>query len=137
MIKRILNMMLRLAPSADLLYSERVMTSTCKSIVFRLFPCLLIIASSILHAEIDTGRRVGVSRADIPIAKADGSKRQRASKSAARVKHENTTGGRYWITGSTGKTHRKGCRWYGNTQYGHYSNKGSGDNCKKCGGAGR
>lgn len=56
---------------------------------------------------------------------------------SSNTKHENTTGGKYWITGSTGKTHRKGCRWYGNTSYGHYSDKGSGDNCKKCGGAGR
>ncbi len=53
------------------------------------------------------------------------------------LRHPNTTGEKYWITGSTGKTHRKGCRWYGNTQGGTYSDKGSGDNCKKCGGAGR
>lgn len=58
------------------------------------------------------------------------------SKQSKTVK-ENTTGGKYWITGSTGKTHRKGCRWYGTTQSGHYSDRGSGDNCKKCGGAGR
>ena len=69
--------------------------------------------------------------------KACGGKGQRVSKSSSTVKHENTTGGKYWITGSTGKTHRKGCRWYGNTSYGRYSDKGSGDNCKKCGGAGR
>lgn len=54
-----------------------------------------------------------------------------------KVKHPNTTGGKYWITGSSGKTHRKGCRWYGNTQDGCYSDEGSGDNCKRCGGAGR
>lgn len=65
-----------------------------------------------------------------------GGKGQKASKSTT-VRHENATGGKYWITGSTGKTHRKGCRWYGTTQSGHYSDKGSGDNCKKCGGAGR
>lgn len=58
------------------------------------------------------------------------------SKQSKTVK-ENTTGGKYWITGSTGKTHRRGCRWYGTTQSGHYSDRGSGDNCKKCGGAGR
>ena len=60
----------------------------------------------------------------------------KGSKKPKTVK-ENTTGGKYWITGSTGKTHRRGCRWYGTTQSGHYSDRGSGDNCKKCGGAGR
>lgn len=61
---------------------------------------------------------------------------QKVTKPAPQKK-ENATGEKYWITGSTGKTHNKWCRWYGNTKSGHYSNKGSGDNCKKCGGAGR
>lgn len=66
-----------------------------------------------------------------------GNSKGKATSSSSNIKHENTTGGQYWITGSTGKTHRKGCRWYGNTQYGYYSDNGSGDNCKKCGGAGK
>lgn len=39
----------------------------------------------------------------------------------------------YWIS-STGKTHRQGCRYYGKGN-GKYVKKGSGDNCKICGGA--
>lgn len=64
-----------------------------------------------------------------------GKKASRATQE--KVKHPNTTGGKYWITGSTGKTHREGCRWYGTTRDGSYSDKGSGDNCKRCGGDGR
>lgn len=60
---------------------------------------------------------------------------QKVTKPAPQKK-ENATGEKYWITGSTGKTHNKWCRWYGNTKSGRYSDKGSGDDCKKCGGAG-
>lgn len=70
----------------------------------------------------------------------DGSSTKRISSgksSSKEIRHPNTTGEKYWVTGSTGKTHRKGCRWYGNTREGYYTDKGTGDNCKKCGGARR
>lgn len=40
--------------------------------------------------------------------------------------------GDYWIS-STGKTHREGCRYYGKGN-GKYVKKGSGNDCKVCGG---
>lgn len=43
--------------------------------------------------------------------------------------------GQFWIS-STGKTHRPGCRYYGQGN-GRASARGSGDNCRICGGAGR
>lgn len=43
--------------------------------------------------------------------------------------------GQYWIS-STGKTHNSSCRYY-RTCKGHASDKGSGNNCKICGGASR
>ena len=48
---------------------------------------------------------------------------------------ENEEGTKYWVT-STGKTHAPHCRYYGKTKRGHYTTKPTGDNCKKCGGAG-
>lgn len=39
----------------------------------------------------------------------------------------------YWIS-STGKTHNSSCRYYNNCK-GYWSDTGSGDNCKICGGA--
>lgn len=42
--------------------------------------------------------------------------------------------GKYWIS-STGKTHNSSCRYYNNCK-GYWSDTGSGDNCKICGGAG-
>lgn len=42
--------------------------------------------------------------------------------------------GRYWVTTSSGKTHNSSCRYYANSK-GHYSSKGTGNNCKICGGA--
>ena len=44
--------------------------------------------------------------------------------------------GKYWIT-STGKTHNASCRYFGTTKTGKYVGKGSGANCKTCGGARR
>ena len=40
---------------------------------------------------------------------------------------------KYWIS-STGKTHNSSCRYYNNCK-GYWSNTGSGNNCKICGGA--
>lgn len=40
--------------------------------------------------------------------------------------------GKYWIS-STGKTHNSSCRYYNNCK-GYWSDTGSGDNCKICGG---
>ena len=48
----------------------------------------------------------------------------------------NADGTKYWVT-STGKTHSPGCRYYGTTKRGYYTTKPTGNNCKKCGGAGR
>lgn len=42
------------------------------------------------------------------------------------------TQGKYWIS-STGKTHNSSCRYYNNCK-GYWSDTGSGDNCKICGG---
>lgn len=42
---------------------------------------------------------------------------------------------KYWIS-STGKTHNSTCRYYNNCK-GYWSDTGSGDNCKICGGASR
>lgn len=42
----------------------------------------------------------------------------------------------YWITSSSGKTHNKHCRYYQNSK-GYASSKGTGNNCKLCGGAAR
>lgn len=41
---------------------------------------------------------------------------------------------RYWVTTSSGKTHNSSCRYYANCK-GHFSTKGTGNNCKICGGA--
>lgn len=41
---------------------------------------------------------------------------------------------RYWVTTSSGKTHNSSCRYYANSK-GHFSTKGTGNNCKICGGA--
>lgn len=41
---------------------------------------------------------------------------------------------RYWITSSSRKTHNSSCRYYANSK-GHFSSKGTGNNCKICGGA--
>lgn len=41
---------------------------------------------------------------------------------------------RYWVTSSGRKTHNASCRYYANTK-GHFSTKGTGNNCKICGGA--
>lgn len=54
------------------------------------------------------------------------------SAQSATAKNQSTSSGDYWIS-STGKTHKKGCRYYGNGN-GKYSTKGSGNNCKICGG---
>lgn len=40
---------------------------------------------------------------------------------------------KYWIS-STGKTHNSTCRYYNNCK-GYWSDTGSGNNCKICGGA--
>ena len=40
---------------------------------------------------------------------------------------------KYWIS-STGKTHNSSCRYYNNCK-GYWSDTGSGNNCKICGGA--
>ncbi len=45
-----------------------------------------------------------------------------------------TAAGKYWIT-STGKTHNASCRYFGRTKTGKYVGKGSGNDCKICGGA--
>lgn len=42
---------------------------------------------------------------------------------------------RFWITSSSRKTHNSSCRWYGESK-GYYSSTGTGNDCKKCGGAG-
>lgn len=47
----------------------------------------------------------------------------------------NKEGTKYWVT-STGKTHAPHCRYYGTTKRGYYTTMPTGDNCKKCGGAG-
>lgn len=44
------------------------------------------------------------------------------------------TNERYWVTSSSGKTHNSSCRYYANSK-GHYSSKGTGNNCRICGGA--
>lgn len=41
---------------------------------------------------------------------------------------------RYWVTTTSGKTHNSSCRYYANSK-GHFSTKGTGNNCKICGGA--
>lgn len=40
----------------------------------------------------------------------------------------------YWVTSRSGKTHNYRCRYYKNSQ-GYFSDKGTGNNCKLCGGA--
>lgn len=39
----------------------------------------------------------------------------------------------YWVTSSSGKTHNSSCRYYKNSK-GYESEKGTGNNCKICGG---
>lgn len=46
----------------------------------------------------------------------------------------NKSTARYWVTTSSGKTHNSSCRYYANSK-GHFSTKGTGNNCKICGGA--
>lgn len=41
---------------------------------------------------------------------------------------------RYWVTTSSGKTHNSSCRYYADSK-GHFSTKGTGNNCRICGGA--
>lgn len=41
---------------------------------------------------------------------------------------------RYWVTTTSGKTHNSSCRYYANSK-GHFSAKGTGNNCKICGGS--
>ena len=43
--------------------------------------------------------------------------------------------GKYWISG-TGKVHNSGCRYYGSSDKGRYTDKPQGVNCKVCGGTG-
>jgi len=43
-------------------------------------------------------------------------------------------GKRFWIS-STGKTHNASCRYFGTTKTGEFVSRGSGNNCKICGGA--
>lgn len=45
------------------------------------------------------------------------------------------TSGQYWIS-STGKVHNSGCRYYGSSNKGRYTDKPQGVNCKVCGGTG-
>lgn len=52
-----------------------------------------------------------------------------AEATTSQVAHE-----RYWVTSSSGKTHNSSCRYYANSK-GHYSSKGTGNNCRICGGA--
>lgn len=52
---------------------------------------------------------------------------------ASSLKNTATSRGDYWIS-STGKTHKKGCRYYAKGN-GRNAKKGSGNNCKICGGA--
>lgn len=61
---------------------------------------------------------------------------QQSSYTSPQFNYQNTnatSSGDYWIS-STGKTHKKGCRYYGKGN-GKHVKKGSGDNCKICGGA--
>lgn len=44
-----------------------------------------------------------------------------------------TAAQQYWITSSSGKTHNSSCRYYGSSK-GYYAAKGTGNNCKVCGG---
>ena len=53
---------------------------------------------------------------------------------AAPSEESATDSKRYWVTSSSGKTHNRSCRWYANSR-GYYSAKGTGNNCKVCGGA--
>ena len=54
------------------------------------------------------------------------------SSAAAPDKASNATGD-FWIS-STGKTHKQGCRYYGQGK-GRHAKKASGNDCKICGGA--
>jgi uncharacterized protein YgiM (DUF1202 family) len=44
------------------------------------------------------------------------------------------TGYRYWINTNSGVRHNRGCRWYGNTKRGYYTNQLVGRGCGICGG---
>ncbi len=52
----------------------------------------------------------------------------------AEVSTSQTIHEQYWVTSSSGKTHNASCRYYANSN-GYYSAKGTGNNCKVCGGA--
>ena len=58
----------------------------------------------------------------------------RASKSETVTSGTSSTG-KYWISG-TGKVHNSGCRYYGSSDKGRYTDKPQGVNCKVCGGTG-
>ena len=42
--------------------------------------------------------------------------------------------GTYWINSDSNVRHNSGCRWYGNTQYGYYTDERVGSACGICGG---
>ena len=58
----------------------------------------------------------------------------RASKSETATSNTESSG-KYWIS-STGKVHNSGCRYYGSSNKGRYTDSPSGTNCKVCGGTG-
>jgi hypothetical protein len=41
--------------------------------------------------------------------------------------------GKYWINSSSGTRHKKGCRWFGSTKEGFYTNRAVGKACGNCG----
>ena len=44
------------------------------------------------------------------------------------------TGYEYWINTNSGVRHNRGCRWYGNTKRGYFTNERLGRGCGLCGG---
>lgn len=44
------------------------------------------------------------------------------------------TGYKYWLNTNSGVRHNRGCRWYGNTKKGYYTNEKVGRACGLCGG---
>jgi uncharacterized protein YgiM (DUF1202 family) len=50
------------------------------------------------------------------------------------LRGEPETDYKYWINTKTNVRHNRGCRWYGNTKQGYYTNEKVGRPCKNCGG---
>ena len=50
------------------------------------------------------------------------------------LKGKAETGYKYWINTNSGVRHNRGCRWYGNTKKGYYTNDKVGRACGLCGG---